>query len=77
MPLFNQAIYNAQKNIKKSNEIFQNTVLFVFLNIIIVSASLIIFFLLKNLAFLFRKYILSKSQNYFDTIICINLFKTI
>ena len=45
------AIYNAQKKHKKSNEIFQNTVLFVFLNIIIVSASLIIFFLLKKFSF--------------------------
>ena len=45
------AIYNAQKKYKKSNEIFQNTILFVFLNIIIVSVSLIIFFLLKKFSF--------------------------
>lgn len=43
------AIYNAQKKHKKSNEIFQNTILFVFLNIIILSLTLLIFFFSKKI----------------------------
>ena len=38
------AIYNAQKKYTKSNEIFQNTILFVIINILILSATLLIFF---------------------------------
>ncbi len=45
------AIYNAQKKHTKSNEIFQNTILFVFLNIIILSLTLLIFFFLKKFSF--------------------------
>ena len=37
------AIYNAEKN-KKSNEIFQNTILFVIINIIILSVTILTFF---------------------------------
>jgi len=45
------AIYNAQKKYTKSNEIFQNTILFVIINILILSATLLIFFLLNKFNF--------------------------
>ena len=45
------AIYNAKKKYHKSNEIFQNTIVFLLLNIFIFSLVLLIFFLLNKLDF--------------------------
>ena len=67
------AIYNAQKKHKKSNEIFQNTILFVFLNIIILSLTLLIFFFLKKFSFSILENINSKEVK----IILILLFASI
>jgi len=67
------AIYNAQKKHTKSNEIFQNTILFVFINIIILSLTLLIFFFLKKFIFSILENINSKEVK----IILILLFASI
>jgi len=67
------AIYNAQKKHTKSNEIFQNTILFVFINIIILSLTLLIFFFLKKFSFSILENINSKEVK----IILILLFASI
>ena len=45
------SIYNAQKKYKESNKIFQNTIVFVLLNILFFSMMLIIFNLVKDFNF--------------------------